>query len=148
METLNLYEKDFYAWTQEQAKLIKEKAFAKLDIQHLVEEVEDMGKHEKRELENRLTVLLMHLLKWKYQPNYINKKSWYYTIKEQRKRIGYHLVDNPSLRNDEHLCITLLRSYESAIYEAVKETGLDEAIFPVECPWTFKQILNDEFYPE
>lgn len=147
MGALSLYEKDFYAWTQEQVKLLKDNSLNKLDIQHLIEEVADMGKHEKRELSNRLTVLLSHLLKWKCQPNYINKKSWLYTIKEQRKQIKYHLEDNPSLKNHEHMHTTLLRSYDAAIYEAAKETGLEDSSFPASCEWTIDQILDDNFFP-
>ena len=77
---LSLYEKDFFAWTQEQARLIKAKAFDKLDISHLFEEVEDMGNRHADEVESRLSVLLMHLLKWKYQPN-LQSKSWQLTVK-------------------------------------------------------------------
>jgi len=147
MDTLNLYDLDFYAWTQEQAKLIKAKAFDKLDLIHLLEEVEDMGKHEKRELSSRLEVLIMHLLKWKFQPNYENKNSWKYTIKEQRRKIIFHLEDNPSLKNPEQFNVVFSRCYETAIYEAIKETGLDEAIFPRQCPWTIEQILDNDFFP-
>ena len=88
--TNNLYETDVFAWTQEQAKLIKQKAFNKLDINHLFEEIEDMGNRHVDELESRLELLLIHLLKWKYQPN-LQGNSWQYTIKEQRKRIALRL---------------------------------------------------------
>lgn len=144
----NLYERDFYAWTQEQAELIKKKSLNKLDLVNLLEEIESMGKHEKRELSSRLTVLIMHLLKWKYQPNYANKNSWKYTIKEQRKEISYHLEDNPSLTNPECLQTVLTRSYLSAVYEAIRETGLPEKTFPSTCEWTIEQILDDSFFPD
>ncbi len=89
----------------------------------------------------------MHLLKWKYQPN-LQSNSWKYTIKEQRKRIKYHLEDNPSLSNPEHLKTTFSRAYESAIYDVVQETGLSEKAFPKKCEWTIEQILDDNFLPK
>jgi hypothetical protein len=147
METLNLYDKDFYAWTQEQAKFIKEKAFAKLDLIHLFDEVESMGKHEQRELTSRLEILLMHLLKWKYQPNYANKNSWKYTIKEQRKKLNSHLKENPSLKNPETFNERFLDAYDTAILRAVEETGLDENVFSKDCPFTEEQVFDNEFYP-
>lgn len=139
-----LYEKDFFAWTQEQAQLIKNKAFEKLDIIHLFDEVESMGASEVRELESRLEVLLMHLLKWTYQPN-LRSNSWKYTIKEQRKRIATRLRKMPSLKSQ--IGDIFVESYEIAIYEAVKETGLSESIFPVSCEWSIEQVLNDDFFP-
>ena len=147
MGTLDLYETDFYAWTQQQARLIKEKAFDKLDITHLFEEVESMGKHEQRELTSRLEILLMHLLKWKYQPNYANKNSWKYTIKEQRKKLNAHLRENPSLKNPNTFNERFLDAYDTAILKAVEETGLDENIFPKICPFSIDQVFNSEFYP-
>ncbi len=142
--TTNLYKKDFYAWTQEQAKLIKLKAFDKLDVINLFEEVESMGVSEIRELESRLEILLMHLLKWKCQPN-LQTNSWKYTIKEQRKRIALRLKKMPSLKSQ--LKEIFAESYEIAIYEAVKETGLKESTFSSNCEWTIKQVLDDDFFP-
>ncbi len=143
---LKLYDQDFYAWTQEQAELIKTKAFEQLDIANLLEEVESMGKHEKRELANRLIVLLMHLLKWKYQPAR-QCKSWRLTLKEQRNELQYHLKENPSLTNLDTFEETLAHAYSVAILKAAEETNLDEDVFPQTCEWTTKQILDDEFLP-
>lgn len=140
-----LYEKDFYAWTVETAKALKEKAFNKVDIEHLVEEVESMGASERRELASRLEQLLMHLLKLKYQSNYINTSSWVRSIKEQRKRLAKLLKTQPSLKNlvnDE-----VDDSYQLAILKASEETGLKEEVFPSECPFTVEQILDESFYP-
>jgi hypothetical protein len=144
MRALGLYEKDFYAWTQEQARLIKEKSFEKLDLVHLFDEVESMGASEVRELESRLEVLLAHLLKWSYQPN-LQCRSWQLTIKEQRHRIKKRIKKMPSLK--PLLPEIFTDSYEDAIYSAIKETGLDEAVFPTTSPWTIEQVLDDEFYP-
>ena len=141
----NLYESDFYAWTQDQAKLIKAKAFEQLDIAHLFEEVEDMGNRHADELESRLEVLLMHLLKWKYQPN-LQSNSWHFTIKEQRRGIAKRLKKMPSLKSK--LGELFIDAYDDAIFEAAKETGLAEAIFPQLCEWTLEQTLDAEFLPE
>lgn len=143
----NLYNQDFYAWTQEQAKLLHNKHFTSLDISHLEEELLIMGASEKRELESRLEQLLMHLLKWKYQPTYINKKSWERTIKEQRIKLIRHLKDNPSLKNHDTFKERFVEAYDTAILRAAEETGLDESIFPIECEWRAEQVMDNDFYP-
>lgn len=138
------YEQDFYAWAQEQAKLLKEKAFNKLDIVHLYEEVEDMGNRHVDELESRLEKLLMHLLKWEYQPTK-KTKSWYKTIVEQRSRINLRLKKMPSLN---HKLPELFNdAYEIAVKDAVAETGLSKSVFPSACKWNIKQVLDEEFFP-
>jgi len=144
MGALSLYDKDFYAWTQEQAKLIKEKAFEKLDLTHLFEEIESMGAKEKSELKNRLAQLIMHLLKWKYQPAR-QCKSWQNTIYDQREELQDLLTDNPSLKSkiDEYF----VKSYKKAVRDAISETGLDDLFFPKECEWPITEILSDNFFP-
>lgn len=144
MGALNLYDTDFYAWTQEQANFIKNKEFSKLDVENLFEEVESMGRHEKRELRSRLIQLLMHLLKWKYQSEE-QSKSWHRTIKEQRLQIKLVLKDNPSLRPLLQEYVTDAYSYSRV--DAHEETGVFLKNFPEQCEWTLEQILNDEFYP-
>lgn len=143
-ETVTLYDQDFYAWTKEQVKLINDKVFNKLDLVHLKEEIESMGASEVRELENRLDVLLTHLLKWKYQPN-LQCRSWQLTIKEQRHRIKRRIKKMPSLKS--LLPEVFIDAYEDAIYSAMKETGLDESVFPANSPWTIEQIIDDAFFP-
>ncbi len=144
MESVNLYEKDFYAWTQEQDKLIKEKSFNQLDLMHLYDEVEDMGNRHADEIESRLTILLMHLLKWKYQPN-LQSRSWQLTIKEQRLSITKRINKMPSLKTK--LPEIFSDSYEASLVSAERETGLDEAVFPQQCLWGIEQVLSFEFYP-
>ncbi len=142
---LNLYEADFFAWTQEQISLIKQKLFNKLDMVHLQEELQIMSASEKRELANRLAVLLMHLLKWKYQPSR-QCKSWERTIKEQRLEVQDVLDDNPSL--EPHVADFIGKAYQKAILKAADETNLDEDIFPASCEWPVKQVLNNSFLPD
>ena len=142
--TVNLYDRDFFAWTQAQANFIKHKEFDKLDLINLQEEVESMGKRERRELANRLEVLLMHLLKWKYQYEE-QSKSWIRTIREQRHQILMVIEDNPSLKLE--LSNYLVKSYSYARINAHNETGIFLKSFPEQCEWTLEQILNEEFYP-
>ncbi len=144
MSTINLYDIDFYAWTQEQAKLIKNKNFEKLDLTHLLEEIESMGNQNKTELRNRLSILLMHLLKWKYQSE-LKGKSWFLTIVQQRSDISDLISDNPSLK---HFLPELFnKAYQKAVIFASAETGIKKNAFPKESEWTIQQTLDEEFFP-
>jgi hypothetical protein len=125
-----LYEQDFYQWTQEQTELMKAGALSQLDIPNLIEEIESMGRSEKRELRSRLTVLLMHLLKWDYQPDR-RSGSWKSTINTQRMDIDFVLKDNPSLKHN--LEIVIDETYRVARQRAADETGLPESVFPLSC---------------
>ncbi|MGG6238135.1 DUF29 domain-containing protein [Nodosilinea sp. AN01ver1] len=139
----SLYDSDFYAWTQQQAKLLRSAQLDELDTLHVAEELEAMGRSEKRELASRLEVLLMHLLKWCYQPN-LRSRSWQLTIKEQRLRLAAHLAENPSLKA---LLLDYLDSaYQLAVVSAERETGLDR--FPDRCPYTLDQVFDPTFLPE
>ena len=138
------YQTDYYGWTIEQAELLKTGHWQEIDIENLIEEVEAMGRSEKRALESRLSVLITHLLKWQYQP-VRRGKSWELTIKEQRLRIVKILRDNPSLKREIEACF--LDTYPFAVIQAVKETGIDENVFPTVCEWTLEQALNADFLP-
>ncbi|TRW90039.1 DUF29 domain-containing protein [Candidatus Methylobacter oryzae] len=139
------YEKDFYGWTQEQAALLRAGRLTELDIENLIEEVETMGRSEKRELESRLTVLLLHLLKWKYQ-DVRRGRSWELSIIEQRLKFEETLGENPGLK--PQLGAILLKAYKYAVIQASRETHLSRSVFPTECPWTFEQITDDNFFPD
>jgi len=143
--TANLYETDFYGWIKSQVDALKAGNLKGLDVDNLIEEVEDMGRSEKREFDSRLEVLLTHLLKWQYQPNF-RGRSWQFTVMEQRTRIAYHLADNPSLKS--RIPETYERTYALAVIDAVKETGLDKTAFPAQCPWTFDEVMDEDFWPE
>lgn len=139
----SLYEKDFYAWALTTASLLREKKMDDLDYENIIEEIEGMARSERRQLVNRLAVLLAHLLKWEYQPSY-QGKSWQDTIREQRKRIHFLLADNPSLKSI--LNKSLAEAYELSVFQAARETGLSS--FPDSCPYTFEQCLDDTFFPD
>ncbi len=139
------YEQDFYGWTQEQAGLLRAGRLADLDIENLIEEVETMGRSEKRALESSLTVLLVHLLKWQYQP-VRRGRSWELTIKTQRINFMKVLRDNPGLKPSLDQVMT--DAYQMATINAAQETGLDENSFPASCPWSLLEATNQDFYPE
>lgn len=146
MTTAYTYEQDFVGWLNTQAELLKTGKVNELDIKNLVEEIEAMGRSEKRELESRMIILVMHLLKWTFQPNY-QSRSWANTINEQRRRIGRVIKDSPSLKNSLNDTEWFNDIWQSALYQAVSETGLDIKIFPEQAIWTTQQILVDDFFP-
>jgi len=139
------YDKDVIAWAQEQANLLRSGRFDALDIEHLAEEIEDVGKSEKRELASRMAVLLTHLLKWQFQPGR-RGSSWQRTIKEQRKAIALHIKETPSLKASLANSDWLGTVWADGITKAIEETGLDT--FPENMPWTVEQVLSQEFLPE
>ncbi len=140
------YDTDFYEWCLETAALIRDQRFDEVDLEHVAEEIEDMGKRDKREVESRLAVLIMHLLKWQAQPEHRGKPSWVSTINEQRHRLMRVVRDSPSLVRV--LQGELPSVYPDAVRLAARETHLDRASFPKTCPYTAEQILRDDFFPE
>jgi hypothetical protein len=140
-----LYESDFYAWAVEQAALLRSGKLAQADIDHIAEEIDSMGRTEKRELVSRLTILLLHLLKWRFQPT-LRGRSWRLSIEGQRLDVEAHLADNPSLKAGLEAAIA--QAYRRALIDAERETGLDPAPFPAACPWSFEQMMDAAFWPE
>ena len=140
-----LYSSDFYAWTQTQAKFLKTRQWDELDVENLVEEVEALGRQERQELQNRLGVLLGHLLKWQYQPENRSHR-WRATIREQRRRIAQLLKDSPSLK--PFLEEAISRGYDDGLDLAVRETNQPYETFPPHCPFTSQKILEQGFLPE
>jgi hypothetical protein len=141
----SLYERDFFAWSQEQAALLRAGRLTEADIPNIIEEIESMGRSERRELVNRLVVLLLHLLKWRYQPA-LRGNSWRLSIKEQRIRLASHLSDNPSLQAG--IDDAMAQAYQLAAIEAERETGLPERNFPAVCPFSFEQAMDASFRPD
>jgi Domain of unknown function DUF29 len=139
------YHADFYAWAVEQAALLREGRLASADVANIAEEIESMGCAEKRELVNRLAILLLHLLKWHFQPGF-RSASWNSTIREQRIRLRNHLSDNSSLR--AKLDEAFAEAYELAVIGAARENGLPEADFPKASPYRFEQAVDDKFWPD
>lgn len=144
LEMQNLYLTDFYAWTQEQAKLLKQQQWQKLDLDHLVEEIESLGRKERQEFRNRLSLLIAHLLKWHYQPEK-RSRSWLATIRVQRREVQQLLLESPSLQSYRETAI--LEAYANSRDLAAGETNLPFATFPVDCPYSVEDILGDRFFP-
>lgn len=139
------YTQDFYHWTQEQAQLLRQGRWQELDIDHLVEEIEDLGNRHYDQLESRLAVLIGHLLKWEFQPH-LRSNSWQATLDEQRYRIERLLQRNPSLR------VKLPEAYTDAWYSAVaiaiRDTNLPRTTFPSACPYAVEQVLDPAWTPK
>lgn len=143
--TTTTYETDFYGWIQQQAALLKGRQFDAVDLANIIEEIESMGRSEYRSLESRLTVLLLHLLKWKFQPAR-RGRSWELSIDEQRIRFDRLLRENPSLKSALNTILT--DAYRLAVVKAAKETKLDKKSFPAVCPWNWQELTDSEFYPD
>ena len=137
----DLYDRDFYAWANEQAGLLRAGNLSRADIANIAEEIETLGRSEKRELVSRLTVLLHHLLKWRFEPER-RGRSWELSIANARDELTDHLEDNPSLKAT--LPEAVATTYRRARRSAESETGLSGNTFPVECPWTFDQAMAGE----
>ncbi len=145
MEGDRNYDADFHAWANEQATLLRAGRLSEIDVEHIAEEIETLGRGEKRELVSRLSVLLLHLLKWAHQPER-RGKSWELTIKEQRRQLARHLRDNLSLRawTDQ----AMADAYGDAVLRAELEMNLARDLLPWSCPYRFEQAVDDAFWPD
>jgi hypothetical protein len=145
MKAMQLYDRDFFEWTQCNAALLRAGHLEQADIEHIAEEIEDLGKSQRRELENRVEILLMHLLKWQVQPEG-RGASWASTLKVQRREIAKLLEEMPSLK--PWLAANLDDAYEGGVARASGETRRPEADFPASSPFTLDQVLDLHFFPE
>ena len=140
----SLYDTDLYAWAQEQAARLRAHASSAIDWEHVAEEIESVGESERSEIESRLAVLLMHLLKWQFQPS-MRSASWRSTIREQRFRLAKRIRRSPSLKH--YPAEVLDEEYEFVRPKAAEETHLAEETFPENCPYTILQVLDPTFLP-
>jgi hypothetical protein len=145
-ETLVGYDEDVLLWSQQQARLLREGRFSELDIEHLADEIEDVGKSEKRELSSRCAVLIAHLLKWRFQPS-IRSGSWRATIRGQRERIEMALDETPSLKSLMREAKWRRGVWIDAREQAAKEMRLKKDILPIEPPWSVENALDPDFWP-
>lgn len=136
--TSDLYETDFHAWTQQQVSLLRQGQWSQLDLPNLIEEVESWGKQQRRELRNRLSVLIGHLLKWEYQPQ-CRSRSWLATIRVQRRDLLRLLKENPSLK--PYLTTAFQDSYANATDLAMGDTDLPGETFPSQCTYSLEAVL-------
>lgn len=140
------YDADFYSWTQHQAAALRAKDFTALDLEHLAEEIESLGRSDRYAVESQLERLVLHLLKWRYDPAMEPRRLWQLTIIHARREIAKRVEDSPSLQ--DHPAHYLAIAYRHAREDAVVETGLPLATFPETCPWTVDQLLDSGFLPE
>lgn len=140
-----LYDTDFAAWAERQAKLLREARFGELDIANISEEIEALGRSDRFAIASHLEVLLTHLLKWKYQPE-ARSTSWQGSIRNARRSIERLIADSPSLR------VVPLQKYTAAFIDAREiaalETGLPLSTFPIDCPFSVEEVLSLTFLPD
>ncbi len=157
----NLYHTDYYRWVKQQKEHLKNREFDRLDLDNLIEEVEDMGKSEPRTIKSHTTNLLLHLLKYDYQTRVINPvlpepyncRDWLGSMDRARSGVRDVLSENPSL--NQRAPDLLTESYPEAKRLAIKEMNryvqphqmLDESSYPAECPWSFEQIMKEDWLP-
>ena len=139
-----LYETDYLQWIETTAEKLHSRDYANVDWDNLIEEIEDMGRSERRSLESNLIVVLLHLLKWQYQPER-RSGSWEGSIIEHRRRIKKALKESPSLQ--PYLESIFAESYVEAVKQAKAETGLPLEAFPLQCPYELTAVVDDEFLP-
>jgi len=139
------YQQDFYSWLCHNVRLLRKGRLSDADVENIAEELDGMSKSQQRELVSRLRILLAHLLKWQFQPEY-RSKSRKGTIAEQRSQIKQLLKISPSLKNrmDEKVG----DAYADAVEYSSLETGIPESDFPQTCPYPLHQALDKNFYPD
>ncbi len=138
------YSADFDTWTGQTAQLLREGRWAEIDTERLIEEVEDLGKRDRRAVVSQLIRLLLHLLKWQYQPER-RSDSWLDSITDARVQIELAFEDSPSLKS--YLARQVESSYERARRQAVQQAGISESVFPTTCPYTLSQCLAEDWLP-
>lgn len=139
------YEEDFYGWVMANAQFLRAGNLSEVDLENLIEELISLGGNQYDQLVNRLAVLMAHLLKWQYQPNF-RGRSWSGTLKEQRLRIKSIIKKNPSLKS--RIAEAIIEAYDSSLAIVEKETRIDLRLLPNDCPYSFEQCLDDKYYPE
>jgi len=142
--TTELYEQDFYHWTQDQAAQLRAKAWHALDIEHLAEEIESLGRSERFAIESHLINLLTPLLKYRYDPATAPRRLWRLSIRHARREIAKRAQGSLQQYPAQYLPIAYLQARK----DAADETDLPLTTFPETCPWTAERILEEDFYPE
>lgn len=139
------YDQDYYNWLLETAYLLEEGRFSELDIPNLIDEIESMGKSQKRAIESYLKVLFLHLLKWQYQPGH-RSGSWKGSIRNSRWGIQKRIKESPSLKS--YPVEVMEECYQIARQNAADETGLSLEMFPETPQLTIQQVLDETFFPK
>ncbi|MBD1844571.1 DUF29 domain-containing protein [Cyanobacteria bacterium FACHB-63] len=140
-----LYETDYLRWIETTVHRLRDRDYDTIDWDNLIDEIEDMGRSERHRLESNLVIVLLHLLKWQYQPGK-RSGSWEASLLEHRRRIRKALQTSPSL--EPYLENIVAESYSAATKQAKAETGLPLETFPTDCPYDVASILDDDFLPD
>ena len=143
--TTDLYDRDYYLWLSHTAQLISEGKFDEVDAVNLIEEIEDMGRSEKRAVKSNLIIVLLHLLKYKYQPEK-RTNSWKSSIREHRRRLRDDFKASPSLK--QYMTEVFDECYQDGKAQAADETGLPLDTFPTESPFNPTEALNPDYLPQ
>jgi hypothetical protein len=139
------YDEDLYGWAMHNAQLLRQKRFAEIDYEHIAEELEDMGKSERRALESHVKNVLLHWLKWRFQPA-LRGASWRQSIRNGRIAIDKIFRDSPSLKS--RLADIVTQEYTNAREDAVDETGMEQRCFPNPCPFSIEQLVDKDYWPD
>jgi hypothetical protein len=141
----SLYDRDYLEWVKSTLVQLRSQDYISVDWQNLIEEIEDMGKRERRSMETNLVIVLLNLLKWEFQPQ-CRSGSWKSSIIEHRRRIRKALEDSPSLK--VYLGTMLTECYQSAVKQVKAEIQLSTETFSTRCPYNMVEVLNDDFLPQ
>jgi len=142
LERPSLYERDFCLWLEQQAELLREGRLSELDVPNLLEEIESMGRKDKKAIKSNLVIVLLHLLKHPKR----RTRSWLDSILEHRQRLRDDLAESPSLKG--HLEAAFREAYADARARAITQTGLSERAFPGTSPYSLEQALDSDFLPD
>ena len=142
--TTSLYDRDYALWLETTIEQLRQQNFDQVDWENVLDEFESMSKRDRRSIKSNLVILLLHLLKWEFQPE-MRSGSWKGSIREHRRRIQQILQDSPSLRS--YIPEILSETYTEAVEQAIDETGLEIVVFPIDCPYDILNILNPLFLP-
>ncbi len=145
MMNSTLYDSDYYLWLTQTSQFLKTADFSQLDLPNLIEEIEDMGKRQKKVIKSNLRVVLWHLLKYKYQPQK-RSNSWKLTLLEHRRRLQEDFADSPSLC--PYYSNVFDSCYQDAREQAAQETELPLTVFPEVCPFSQSEVLDKHYLPE
>ena len=142
--TTSLYDRDYALWLETTIEQLRQQNFDQVDWENVLDEFESMSKRDRRSIKSNLVILLLHLLKWEFQPE-MRSGSWKGSIREHRRRIQQILQDSPSLRS--YVPEVLSEAYADAVAQAIDETGLEIIMFPIDCPYDILNALNPSFLP-
>lgn len=141
----SLYERDFHEWSRAQARALAERRVTDIDWANVAEEIDSLGRSDRRSIDSHLQVLIAHLLKWRHQPD-LRGKSWRVTILRQREEIEKLIEESPSLKS--YPAETFDKVYLRAVRDAAREAVLFESDFPASPPFTVEQAMDEDFWPE